>query len=161
MLRLLSKVLHILHLSLVIWLTTARPGHAQTGRSTIVSPAEAVSTTLAVGYDPEQERVWCVTQFDTTATLDYALVTVLAVEPSKWGSRNKVEDVGSACPAGQPMIHTHSVGNCQASPKDKEASMVRGARFDGIMCGDRFIVWYFSEELTALNTYDFLKGLRQ
>lgn len=129
---------------------------AQTPTTRIVQLAPRVADEFARSYDPHQEQVWRVTGWDSTSRGDYTLITVLAVEYVATGEPNKIASHDVAKLANDPSIHFHAIGNCQASPADREASATRGAAFDGILCGDRFAVWYFADEIVAAQNYSFL-----
>lgn len=129
---------------------------AQTPTTRIVQLAPRVADEFARSYDPHQEQVWRVTGWDSTSRGDYTLITVLAVEYVATGEPNKIASHDVAKLANDPSIHFHAIGNCQASPADREASATRHAAFDGILCGDRFAVWYFADEIIAAQNYNFL-----
>lgn len=144
-----------------IALLLAATAGAQRPQTTIVTLAPRVADELAHAYDPQQEQVWRVTAFDSTARDGYTLITVLSVEHAGTGEPNKISPEDVARLGNDPIIHSHSPGNCQASPADKEAAVRRNAPFDGILCGDRYTTWYFAADIVAIENYRFLLSNRQ
>jgi hypothetical protein len=146
----------LLALALALVAIAAQAG-AQRPPTTIVTLAPRVADELAAAYRPAVEQTWRVTAWDSTARADYLLITVTGIEYVGLGEPHRVAaaDVASV-PAGVPLIHSHSPGNCQASPADREAAVQRGSRFDGILCGDRYTTFYFASEIVAEINYRFL-----
>jgi hypothetical protein len=134
------------------------PVGAQRPPTTIVALSPRVADELAAAYRPNQEQTWRVVAWDsTTAHADYVLITVTGVEYVGLGESHRVGPAQVAStPAGVPLIHSHSPGNCQASPADRETAVQRGSRFDGILCGDRYTTFYFASAIAAEVNYRFL-----
>ena len=142
-----------LRLAALALLCAAGLAHAQRPRTTIVVLAPHIADALAREYDSRQEQVWKVTAFDSTARDGYTLITVRAVEYAGKGGPHEIPESTLAGIGSAPLIHTHALGNCQASPFDKEAAAQRMARFDGILCGDRYTTWYFAADIVAVENY--------
>lgn len=84
-------------------------------------------------------------------------VEITGVHRDETGGKHTVRDVGNRC-LGQdgkplPTIHTHSDGNCQASPSDLITIATRGAPFDGVQCGDRHVAWFCAWQIALLIQY--------
>lgn len=155
------RTLLVLALVLAAVVVAAFQLAAQTPTTRIIQLAPRVADDLARAYDPHQEQVWRVTSWDSTSRGDYTLITVLGVAYVATGEPNKIASHDVAKLGSDPSIHFHAIGNCQASPADREASATRHAAFDGILCGDRFAVWYFADEIIAAQNYSFLLAQQQ
>lgn len=153
--------MRLLRLAVLALLFAASAQAQARPQTTIVTLAPRVADELARAYDPKQEQVWRVTSFDSTAQGGYTLIMVLGVEHAGTGEPNKIPAETLAKLGTAPIIHSHSPGNCQASPADKEAAVQRNAAFDGILCGDRYTTWYFADDIVAIANYRFLLSTRQ
>jgi hypothetical protein len=103
----------------------------------------------------ERERLFCVVSWTrTAANADSEIILITEVRREAVGERHRISDVGERCRGSKgdalPMFHTHSNGNCQASPSDLIAIVARGAPFDGIQCGNRHFVWQFAWQILAI-----------
>jgi hypothetical protein len=121
--------------------------------TTLVALTPSVAAELARGYTPSHEQLWRVTAWDSTAHEDYTLVTVTAIAYVGEGEPHHMPADVLARIGNAPSIHSHSPGNCQASPRDKEAAALRNAPFDGILCGDHASTWYFAADIIAIDNY--------
>lgn len=143
---------------LFLLMLLASPAGAQTApRFTYVRTPGNVVGALSVAYDPKREKLWCVTKWTLEEQDEYRLATVLEVRPvdkSGQATDREIEMTGDECRASdgtaQPTIHSHPTGACQASPNDHLSAVNRRSPFDGVLCGDRFLVWYFAEHAIAI-----------
>ena len=81
-------------------------------------------------------------------------ITIRRTRKEDTGNRHSIDQTALKCLAADgvplPTIHTHSEGNCQASPDDLMMIAARGAPFDGIQCGEHHVVWVFARQVKAL-----------
>ena len=84
-------------------------------------------------------------------------VEITGVRRDEAGAKHIVRDVGDRCLSQNgkvlPTIHTHSDGNCQASPSDLITIATRDAPFDGVQCGDKYMVWLFARQIALVVQY--------
>jgi len=89
-------------------------------------------------------------------------IEITSVRRDVAGGKRAIRDIGSHCADRDgkllPTIHTHSDGNCQPSPSDLVAIATRAAPFDGVQCGDRYVVWLFAWQISAV--FEFRERLR-
>jgi hypothetical protein len=121
-------------------------------------PAEIMTVVGRVFRSNRNEKLWCVTEYTTTEETGYSLLHVAKIrEDTTSGRPSSTGDTSARClgPDGkpQPTLHTHPSGTCQASPGDYFTIMNRGAAFDGIVCGEKAVVWYFSDMLMDASLY--------
>ena len=103
------------------------------------------------------EVLFCVEAWRTEDPKDgVQKVTVTQTRREDTGSRHNLDQVVSKCldrnGAALPTIHTHSEGNCQPSPNDIAMIAARGAPFDGIQCGEHYVVWVYAWQYKAIST---------
>ena len=105
----------------------------------------------------KHEVLFCVDSWERTPLQDDTeRITITHVFRERSGGRHQISDGGARCldPYGKPLptLHTHADGNCQFSAADLMVIVARGARFDGIQCGDHYFVWTFAWHILAIAT---------
>lgn len=103
----------------------------------------------------ESEVLYCVESWTThPASNGVQEITITAVRRAYEGSKHALADVEQHCagPDGRelPMIHTHSDGNCQFSPRDLITAAARRAAFEGVQCGPRHFIWTTASQIVTL-----------
>lgn len=148
----------VLHLLTLLAVPTAG---AQEYRTSIVVLAPYVAGTLARDYSERDEKVWCVTAWDSTAdrTVRGKAFTVYTVRDVQENTAARTSESDAEMDPAQcrtadrlamPTIHSHPRGMCQPGPGDNEMILQRMAPFDGILCGDRYHTWSYSANLVAV-----------
>lgn len=103
----------------------------------------------------EGEVLHCVESWTTSeARPGVDRVVITAVRRARTGEDHRIRDVGKLCldqnGTAQPMIHSHTDGNCQPSPADLVTIAARNAPFEGVQCGERHFVWIFAWQVRAI-----------
>ena len=105
---------------------------------------------------PGHEALFCVERWAVADIQDgYQRIMVTRTRKEETGNRHHIDQAMQKCLGEDgtplPMIHTHSEGNCQASPNDLALSAARGAPFDGIQCGEHHVAWFFAWQIHAIS----------
>jgi hypothetical protein len=149
--------------SLILLFLTAFTLQAQTIHTTIVSPNVNVAEQLSNDFSPDHEKLWCVTAWTVEPSPSFSLIRIQRIEPAEVSSTaTHITFKGNECIRDGkrlPTIHSHPIGNCQASPADMETIASRQALFDGILCGDKFLVWNFYRQIFDASMYEMTKDI--
>lgn len=154
----MRRFLSLLVLLALLMLPALAP--AQDIHPTIIDPIHPVLLRLSESYNPSREKLWCVTKWIVIEEGDQTRIRVTDIEeyptPERASSAREIGLTGDECKRIDngvtvylPMIHSHPIAACQASPNDLITIVQRKAIFDGILCGNQFTVWYFAKDVLA------------